>query len=171
MKKLLFISIFMLLGCGRNLEFHQNNIPKLDLRTFLNGKAKAWGMIENRRGNVLSRFSIEMNTTWKGNEGTLEEFFTFDDGKTSTRTWRISYNEDDTFIAQASDVIGIAHGKQAGNAVNIKYVLDLAVDEKNYKLKMDDWMFQIDEKHLMNKTSLKKFGFTVARLTIFFEKE
>lgn len=159
-------------GCsGKNIDYYKNNTPKLDLRTYLNGKTKAWGILENRKGEVTRRFTVEMETTWEGNIGTLKEYFIFDDGEKSERIWTITYKNDDTFTATAADVIGIAKGKQSGNALQMQYVLDLKVGKKNYHVKLDDWMYQLDEKTLVNKSEIKKFGITVARLTIFFEKQ
>jgi hypothetical protein len=172
MKKLLLVSLLMLFGCGKdNISRYKQNTPKLDLRTYLNGKTKAWGMLEDRKGNVTRRFVVDMETTWTGNHGVLQEYFTFDDGETSERTWTIDYTDDNNFTATAGDVIGKAIGKQAGNALQMKYTLDLKVGKKNYKVNLDDWMFQLDEKRLVNKSEIKKFGITVAKLTIFFEKQ
>ncbi len=170
MTKLLFISLIMLFGCGKDISQYTNNAPKLDLRTYLTGKTKAWGMIEDRNGNILRRFVVDMDTTWTGNHGVLKEHFTFDDGEKSERTWVIDYTDNNNFTATAGDVIGKAIGKQAGNALQMKYTLDLKVGKKNYKVNIDDWMFQLDERRLMNKSEIKKFGITFARLTIFFEK-
>ncbi len=171
MKYLLLTFFFLMISCsGNKLSGYKDNTPKLDLRTYLNGKTKAWGVLE--KGNKITRrFTVEMETTWKGNEGVLKEYFTFDDGEKSERVWYISYSNDDTFTAKAADVIGIAKGKQAGNALQMKYVLDLKVGNKNYHVSLDDWMYQLDEKTLLNKSEIKKFGFTVAKLTIFFQKQ
>ena len=166
MKKLLFVAFFMLFGCTKDISQYNNNTPKLDLRTYLNGKTKAWGMLEDRKGNITRRFVVDMETTWNGNKGILQEYFTFDDGEKSERTWTIEYKDDDTFTATAGDVVGQAIGKQAGNALQMQYVLDLKVGEKNYKVNLDDWMFQLDDKRLVNKSEIKKFGITFARLTI-----
>jgi hypothetical protein len=171
MKKLLFISIFMLFSCGKDISQYQNNTPKLDLRTYLTGKTKAWGMLEDRKGNITRRFVVDMETTWVGNRGVLKENFVFDDGEKSQRTWTIEYKDDQNFTATAGDVVGTAIGKQSGNALQMKYVLDLKVGSKNYKVSLDDWMFQLDDKRLVNKSEIKKFGITFARLTIFFEKQ
>ena len=171
MKKLLFISLFMLFSCGKDISQYAHNTPKLDLRTYLNGKTKAWGMLEDRSGNITRRFTVDMQTTWNGNHGVLKEYFTFDDGEKSERTWKIDYTDDYNFTATAGDVLGNAIGKQSGNALQMKYTLDLKVGNKNYHVNLDDWMFQLDEKRLVNKSEIKKFGITLARLTIFFEKE
>ena len=171
MKKALFICLFMLFACNKDISKYKDNKPQLDLRTYLTGKTKAWGMLEDRSGNVTRRFVVDMETTWKGNHGVLPEYFTFDDGEKSERTWVIDYKDDNTFTATAGDVIGQAKGRQSGNALQMEYVLDLKVGEKNYKVSLDDWMFQLDEKRLVNKSEIKKFGITFARLTIFFEKQ
>ena len=171
MKKLLLISLIMLFGCGRDVSVYKNQTPKLDLRVYLNGKTKAWGMLESRGGIMKRRFVVEMETVWNGNSGVLTEHFTFDDGEKSERTWNIMYQDDNNFTATAGDVIGKAVGKQYGNALQMKYILDLKVGKKNYKVTLDDWMFQLDDKHLVNKSEIKKFGITVARLTIFFERQ
>jgi hypothetical protein len=35
---------------------------------------------------------------------------------------------------------------------------------------MDDWMWQIDERTLANRTRMSKFGVDVAEISIFFRK-
>ena len=55
----------------------------------------------------------------------------------------------------------------------MKYILDLVIDKdtnKKYKVQLDDWMYLIDKKTLINKSEIKKFGITFAKLTIFFHK-
>lgn len=171
MKYLLLTFLFFMFSCSSdNLSNYTNNTPKLDLRTYLQGKTKAWGVIE-KGGKIVSRFTVDMETTWKGNEGVLVEHFTFDDGTKSERIWYITYADDDTFTAKAADVVGIAKGRQVGNALAMKYVLDLKVKDTNYHVTLDDWMYQLDEKILLNKSKIKKFGFTFATLTIFFQKQ
>jgi hypothetical protein len=48
--------------------------------------------------------------------------------------------------------------------------MDLKVGDKNYHVTFDDWMFLMDEKNLINRSYLKKFGITMAELTIFMQK-
>ena len=169
---IIFLTMFTILGCSsKKLNSYQNNTPKLDLRHFLNGKTKAWGIVEDFNGKITKRFVVEMQTTWNGNKGELVEHFSYDDNTTSKRIWYIEYNENNTFTAKAEDVIGTAKGVQSGNALQINYTLKLPVGNKTYNVKLDDWMYQIDENTLMNKSDIKKFGITVAKLTIFFQKQ
>lgn len=150
---------------------YSQNQPKLDIRKYLNGKVKAWGILEDRSGKITRRFTVEMKGKWQGNTGTLEEHFVFDDGKKDQRTWTINFSDDNNFTASAGDVVGKASGLQDGNAMRMNYVLDLEVEKgKRYKVNLDDWMYLIDEKTLVNKSSIKKFGITFGELTIFFQK-
>ena len=151
---------------------YKENTPKLDIRDFLNGKIKAWGMLEDRSGKVTRRFEVYMIGTWQGNKGVLEEYFTFDDGEKSERIWTIVFTDENNFTATAGDVIGKAKGSQYGNAMQMDYVLDLDVGGgKRYNVRLDDWMYLLDEKTLVNKSTINKFGITFARLTIFFQKQ
>ncbi len=149
-----------------------NNAPKLEIKNYLNGNVKAWGILENRSGKITRRFTVDMVGKWQENEGTLDEKFVFDDGEKSSRIWHIKMLDENNFSATAADVVGEAKGKQYGNAIQMQYVLNLEVGKgKHYKVNLDDWMYLLDGKTLVNKSTIKKFGITVARLTIFFVKE
>lgn len=175
---LLFISfigaMFFLSQSSVNIKDYQHNEPKLDIRQYLNGKITAWGVLEDRSGKITRRFVVDMEGKWEGNHGTLEEYFTFDDGEKSHRLWRITFTDDHHFSAKADDVIGVATGSQYGNALQMQYVLDLLVDketQKRYHVNLDDWMYLVDEEILVNKSTIKKFGITFAKLTLFFKKQ
>ena len=174
LKLTLIISIMSLFSCSNiTPKTYENNNPKLDIRDFLSGKVKAWGMLEDRSGKVTRRFVVDMEGRWNCNEGVLEEYFTFDDGEKSERIWTIKFSDDHNFTATAADVIGMAKGSQYGNAMQMEYILDLEIDREKktrYNVKLDDWMYLLDEKILVNKSDIKKFGITWARLTIFFQK-
>lgn len=163
-----------LLSCSKITPKHyQSNSPQLDIRQYLNGKIKAWGMLEDRSGKITRRFTVEMEGKWKGNEGVLEEYFTFDDGEKSERIWTIAFSDDHHFTAKAADVVGQAKGSQYGNAMQMNYVLDLEVDKEKktrYNVSLDDWMYLLEDDILVNKSTIKKFGITFGKLTIFFKK-
>ena len=175
-KKLISICIISmsLLSCSKiTPKSYEANNPKLDIRDYLNGKVMAWGMLEDRSGKITRRFSVEMEGKWNGDKGVLEEYFTFDDGEKSERIWTIEFSDDHNFTAKAADVVGMAKGSQYGNAMQMEYVLDLEVDKEKgtrYNVTLDDWMYLLDEKTLVNKSTIKKFGITFGKLTIFFKK-
>ena len=143
----------------------------MDLKNYFNGPIKAWGIVQDWRGKVISRFDVDMVGSWEGNEGTLEEDFTYYDGSKQQRTWKITRADTGQFIGRAGDIIGEAKGHQKGNAVNWGYVMDVPVDDSTYRLRFDDWMWLMNDGVLINRTKMKKFGITVAELTIFMQKQ
>ena len=143
----------MLSSCSKvTPKDYLNTEPKLDIRQYLSGDIKAWGILQDRKGKVTRKFVVEMTGVWDGDNGTLTEHFEFDDGQKDKRIWKINFSDDNNFTATAGDVVGNAIGSQYGSAMQMDYILDLEVDEgKRYKVKLDDWMYLIDEKTLVNK--------------------
>jgi hypothetical protein len=164
---------FLLGGCSSiTTEDYADKKPKLDIREYLNGPLEAWGIYYDMSGKADLEFHVTMTGKWSGNTGTLEEYFVYSDGRKDQRTWTITFKNDNQFTATAHDVIGEAKGSQHGNAVNMQYVLDAKrANGDTIKLSMDDWMYLLDEKTLINRTKMKKFGLTVGELVITFRKK
>ena len=169
------VASMLLLGCSTSVEDYQNTSPKFELDTFFDGEVVAWGMIQDYSDKVTRRFCVEMTGTWKdaanGKSGVLDEYFYYDDGETDRRVWKLEKNNQGIYTGTAGDVDGDASGEAIGFAFNWKYDLNLNLGDTEYTFAMDDWMYQLDEYRLMNKTAMKKFGITVADITIFFDKE
>jgi hypothetical protein len=161
----------MLSGCTNKLDAYQGTKPEIDIKEYFNGDVKAWGIVQDWKGVVTTRFDIDMHGSWEGNKGKLEEDFTYYDGKKQQRTWYITKKEDGTYEGTASDVPDKAVGNHQGSAINWRYSLEVPVDGKTYVLNMDDWMWQMNDGVLINRTAMKKFGLTVAELTIFMQKQ
>jgi hypothetical protein len=144
--------------------------PALDLKAYFDGKVDAWGMVQDRSGKVIKRMTVEMTCTWNGDVGTLDERFTYADGTKETRVWTIR-KQGDRYTGTAADVVGEAKGEAAGNALRWNYVLDARrEDGGTVHLDMDDWMWLVDERTLVNKTAFSKFGIRFGEVTIFFRK-
>jgi hypothetical protein len=171
-KNLIIIgAISMLFSCGNSLKEYRGTEPKADLKEFFNGEIKAWGIIQDWRGRVTQRFDVDMVGKWTGNDGVLEEEFRYYDGKKQQRTWNIKKIDENNFEGTAGDIIGKATGESLGSAINWHYEMEIPVDDKKYKLKLDDWMWQMNDDVLINRSYIKKFGITVAELTIFMQKQ
>ncbi len=160
----------LMTGCASVIpQDYVKETPKLDLATYFSGKVDGWGMVQDRSGKVLRRMYVELNCKWNGNEGVLDESFQWSDGKTERRVWKIR-KDGDRYIGTAGDVVGTATGEAAGNALRWSYVLALPVGDSTYNMDMDDWMWMVDEKTMANRTTMSKFGFKVAEISIFFRK-
>lgn len=163
--------MFLSACSGPNLEHYEDSEPKLDLQEYFTGPIKAWGIVQDRKGHVTRRFDVTMHGTWDGDTGTLEEHFEYYDGKTDKRTWTIKKVAADKYEGSAGDIIGTANGNINGSAMRWAYVMDLPVGDTTYKITFDDWMFLMNDGVLVNRSYLKKFGFTVAELSLFMQKQ
>jgi Protein of unknown function (DUF3833) len=163
----------LLLGAcaAPNVADYADQKPVLDLKTYFNGELVAHGLFTDRSGSVQRRFVVQMTGTWSGNQGTLDERFTYSDGKTERRVWRLTDEGDGRWSGRADDVLGVADGRAAGNALNWRYTLKLPVDGKVYEVQFDDWMYLMDERVMLNKAVMSKFGFRLGEVTLAFYKK
>jgi hypothetical protein len=162
---------FLLISCATpSVQNYQKNSPKLDLEVFFKGTVDAWGMFQDRKGEVIKRFHVVIKSHYEGSTFILDEQFTYDDGTLQKRIWRLQKQNDGTWIGNADDVVGNAIGEISGNALHWRYVLDLPVGSSNYHMKMDDWMFLMDENTLINRTQMSKFGVDLGEVTLFFKR-
>jgi hypothetical protein len=163
--------ILTLLSCNNmNISQYKDHTPQLKLEEFFKGKINGWGIIQDWRGNIVKRFDVKMQGSWQGNIGRLEEDFNYYDGKKERRIWTITKLENGSYQGEAADIIDKATGKVAGNAASWQYQMDLTIDGKVFRIKFDDWMWQLNGGVVINRSYLKKFGFTIAELTLFMQK-
>ena len=151
---------------------YSKNTPKLVTQEFFNGDLTAHGVVKNRSGKVIRYFNATIKAYWENGVGTLEEKFIFNDGEIQYRTWKLVPNKDNSalFSATAGDVIGTAKGQTAGNAFNLSYVLSVKNNDSSINVSVDDWMWLIDEKTLLNESTLSKFGFKVGSVQLVINK-
>lgn len=153
------------------MNYYKESVPLADVKEYFTGPIKAWGIVQDFRGRVVRKFDIEMEGKWDGDTGTLTEHFKYYDGKEQTRVWHIKRTSKKSYEGSAADILGVAKGDVEGNAIYWSYVMDLPVGEKSYRIQFDDWMWTMNDGVLINRSYLKKFGFTVAQLTIFMQKQ
>lgn len=164
-------SLALLTGCASvDVADYRAEQPTLDLRQYFNGDLNAWGMFQDRSGKVVKRFHVAMKASWQGEVGTLDEDFTYADGTKQKRVWTLTRQPDGSYIGRADDVVGEARGEVAGNALRWRYVLALPVDGKVYHVNFDDWMYLIDDKVMLNRSFMSKFGFELGQVTLSFTK-
>ncbi len=159
-------------GSGIKGENYMDMKPELKLEEYFTGPIKAWGIIQDRSGNVISRFDADMVGTWDGEKIVLDEVFNYyDTGTVQNRVWEITKIDDMHYQGKAGDIIGTAKGKAHGNAVYWSYQMDVPVDDTSYRLKFEDWMWAMQDEVVINRSYLKKFGITFAEITIFMQKQ
>lgn len=158
-------------GCAsQKLDSYAQEKPLLDLRQYFNGTLDAYGVFTDYTGTVVKRFKVVMVCTWNGNEGVLDEDFTYSDGTKQKRIWRLTAGPDGSYTGRADDVVGTAQGRTQGNAFQWQYTLALPVDGKIYEVQFDDWMYLVDERVMLNKARMRKFGLPLGEVTLSFYK-
>lgn len=170
-RSLLFCAALGLVGCsGIPVDRYRAETPSLDLKAYFNGAIDAWGMFQNRSGEVVKRFTVVIDASWQGDIGTLDEHFSWSDGTTTRRVWTITKMADGRYSGRADDVVGEALGESSGNALRWRYVLALPVDGKTVDVDFDDWMFLIDDRVMLNRSMMSKWGFSLGEVTLSFTR-
>lgn len=167
----LMVALFGLWGCSSvDIDKYRSETPVLDLREYFNGTLEAHGIFQDRSGEVVKRFTVIIDASWQGEVGTLDERFTYSDGTTQRRVWTITRTGEGRYVGRADDVVGEARGEEAGNALRWRYVLALPVDGKVYNVDFDDWMFLMDDRVMLNRSVMSKWGFRLGEVTLSFYK-
>mgnify|MGYP000564770141 FL=1 len=162
----------VLTGCANpQVTDYAQERPLLELDRYFNGRVLAHGVFQKRGGEVARRFTVVMDCHWEGNQGVLDEAFTYSDGSTERRIWRLTKHADGRYTGRADDVVGEAQGQTSGNAFRWNYTLRLPVDGKEYEVQFDDWMFLVDDRVMLNRATMSKFGVTLGEVLLSFTKQ
>jgi hypothetical protein len=166
------MAALLLAGCANapTPADYARETPKLDLRSYFSGPLTAHGLFTDRSGKVVRRFTVKITGTWTGDEGVLDEDFTYSDGQKQKRVWHLTDLGEGRFSGRADDVVGVAVGQAAGNALNWRYTLALPVDGRVWHVQFDDWMVLMDQRVMLNKAVMSKFGIALGEVTLAFSK-
>ncbi|WP_435237735.1 DUF3833 domain-containing protein [Psychromonas sp. PT13] len=168
---MIVFGLLLLMGCsGQHIDDYSDTSPDFDVISFFSGDLEVKGVVMNRSGEVTRRFSVKMLGSVEDNTLTLEEWFIFDDGEQSKRTWIITRNSDGHYSGTANDIVGRAKGQQKGMALHWDYEMDLTVDNNMYRVVFDDWLYRIDENNVINRSVIKKWGFDVGEVILSIRK-
>lgn len=173
------LGVATLAGCASpTVADYAGEKPLLDLRQYFNGTVDAWGVFTDRSGKVVKRFTVVMNCRWSGEAGrevgVLDEDFVYSDGSTQKRVWTLrrepGVNGQGRYTGTAGDVVGEARGEERGNAFYWGYYLDLPVDGRNIEVRFDDWMYLMNDRVMLNRATMSKWGVTLGEVTLAFTK-
>jgi len=150
-------------------DFSQTE-PAFVLEDYFEGSTTAWGLFEDRFGNVQRQFVVEIDGQWDGKTLVLTEDFVYDDGETENRVWTITKTGDNAYEGETENSIGTAKGALAGNAFHWTYGFNLKVGDGYWKVKFDDWMFLQPDGVLLNKATVTRWGITLGTVFLSFSK-
>lgn len=173
---ILSAGVFAMLGSG-GVSARENSAggEPLVVETFFDGELSAHGVILSRGGLVRRSFNAIMRGVWEEREGQLHgiltEDFLFDDGEKLLRRWDFIKTGEGVFSGTASDVKGTAVLSAFGNALRMDYALMVPVGVRKLVIDVEDWLWRMDAKVIVNKSTLRKWGFRAGEIITTIIKE
>lgn len=160
--------LVLIMGCSHsNIQDYKTNTPVFDMQDFFSGSLEAHGVVKNRSGKVIRHFNATIEASWDDDGiGILDERFVFDDGEKQTRVWTLTPNSDGTYTGTAGDVVGKGLAQLSGNALFMKYKLEVPYNGSTIVLDIDDRMYLTSEDVLINESIMYKWGIRVGEITL-----
>ncbi|MFC6669174.1 DUF3833 family protein [Marinobacterium aestuariivivens] len=171
MRLLILLTTLFLAGCSdMRIEQFRDSPHVLKLEDYFDGRVLAWGSFEDRFGTVRRQFFVEIDGHWNGEALVLHEAFRYDDGEEQVRVWTIRPDGQGGYTGTADDVVGVARGRIAGNALHWQYEMNLAVGERRWRVRFDDWMLLQPDGVMLNRAQVSKWGLRIGEVRLFFLK-
>ncbi len=144
--------------------------PRFLPEEYFAGKTRAWGLFQDRFGDVRREFTVDIDGHWDGSVLTLKEDFVYTDGEKEERLWKIQKLDNHHYEGTAEGVIGIAKGQAYGHVLKWSYKYALKVGDSIWNVRFDDWMFLQQDGVMINRATVTKLGFEIGTLTLSFRK-
>ncbi len=154
-----------------SLDDFTGTTPELELERFLDGNLTAHGVFQDRFGDLRRTFVVDIEGDWDGETLTLVEDFIYEDGSTEQRIWRLTQTGPESWTGSAEGVVGEATGEERGNAFNWRYTIDLPTPDGPLRVSFNDWLWQVDDRVMINRAYVTKYGVEIGQLSIFFRRE
>jgi hypothetical protein len=118
-------------------------------------------MFQKRSGEVVKRFEVNIVSHREGDNLILDEHFLYSDGTRQRRVWTLTPEGRAGAGARMTWWASPRSGRW--QYLHWRYRLNLPVDGSTYEMSMDDWMYQMDEDTLINRTACPSSGLKSAR--------
>ena len=169
---LALLAVLVLAGCASlPPERFADARPVFDPMAYFTGHTRSWGLFENRAGEPSKRFTTDCRGHREGDVLVLDQTFTYEDGRTQQRHWRIRRVGAHRFEATANDVVGTGTGEAYGNAFHWEYTVALKPGNPLFNVRLRQWMYlQPDGRTVLNRGSVKAFGVEAAQIAESFQR-
>lgn len=163
----LLVAAGVLAGCASAPEFSAPLPQKpLVLEKVLAGRTLGEGVFVNSLTGGETAFSVVIDGNWDGKVLTLVEDFTYEDGSTERKTWRLTKTGEGLYSGVREDVIGKASVFQDGLGVRLDYHVTLATGLGDIDVRFRDLLYLNADGSIANKAVVSKFGLRVGRVDI-----
>ncbi len=163
----------VLAGCASvPTEHFAGTKPTFDPMAYFMGHTHSWGVFENRAGDPSRSFTTDCHGHMEGETLVLDQTFTYEDGSTQQRHWRIRHVDAHRYEATANDVVGTGTGEAYGSAFHWEYTVALKPGNPLLNVHLKQWMYlQPDCRTMLNRGSVNKLGVEVAQIAESFRRE
>ncbi len=166
------LASLLLTGCASlTAQDYAGSTPRMDMLEYFSGQVHAWGVVQERSGKVIRRFTLVMQGTPQP-DGSLaiHEVLDYVDGGHETRDWSVKRLDEHHVSATANGIVGTAEGEQYGDALHLKYVLQDTSSGSPREFPVDDWFFLQADGVLLNRSYGSKWGFHAFDVITSFQK-
>jgi hypothetical protein len=177
MRTLALAALMLVAACTGKPSFEDPSLStrELELEEFFDGRLVAHGQFQDVLGTVRRQFEVEIAGEWNGEVLTLVEDFVYEDGATERRVWSLRKTGEETWEGTAQGVIGVARGEERGDRFYWTYEIDLPVPSadgtvETLRVTFEDWMWLLSEDRLFNRAYVKRAGFDIGDVSIWFER-
>jgi hypothetical protein len=148
----------------------RNDTAPFDLLSWLEGSTQALGVVEDRKGRVRRRFTVEMTGTAEANSLRLHERFVFDNGERQERTWILTRGADRSFTGRAEDSVSEARGRFEEGVAYLASDLKLKIGKRSVAMHFDDAFYESGPGLVLNRSTMSKWGIRLGQILIQFRK-
>jgi hypothetical protein len=146
--------------------------PVFDPLAFYTGHTKSWGVFEDRQGVATEVIKTETFGRVVHGELRMEQDLYFGQRPRQHRSWRMHRLDAHHFEATANDIIGTARGESRGNTFVWSFTLATKPGSPLFNVQMTQRMYlQPDGRTMINRDTIRKFGYIVAEVTEQFRKQ
>jgi Protein of unknown function (DUF3833) len=145
------------------------NAPPFTLEGFFTGKTVGKGSFVSAIAGVNRPMVVTTRGRWDGKTLVLREDFVFADGEKDVKTWRFTRVSSGVYEGTREDVVGKAVVRQVGNTVQLTYSADVkSKDGSVTRLDFADTIAPLDQRRVLNKATVSKFGIPIGEISIIF---
>ena len=147
-----------------------NNFKNLEFEKFFTGEVIAKGnLILYYPKTTIKNLKVLFKGTFKNNKLKLHERY-IENQKEIIRNWVFEKQSDTLFIGKEKNVRGNITVIINKNHLKMRYFFKLLIWKFTVSVLVNDYMYLINEKEIVNTTYVSKFGINLAKVILLYKK-
>ena len=133
---------------------------------FFDGHIRSWGVVEERSGAPIEWVVTDCEGHADGPDRLhMVQRLSFQDTPAQERTWTLWRTGLHHFKATANDMVGSATGEADGRVFHWTWILASSSGQRPFDVTMDQWMYRLDDRSVMIRTTISKLGIILAEVS------